>query len=317
MNAPDDQMPAGILIFDGDRMTFALAPDDVRPMTARRLAAGKVEPEALLVCAMAEPRRQRTGPQALGDRVLRDYPFYAFAEDCGPKALAAIDASRTPFDRMLVRAPSEAAPGTLAVADGEAATLLAAAFADLAGRGDSASERLHAKWAFGDIKRVLAARLGRLARESARANRPLRLVHYRRGDGGWSLAVDPSIDYVGVDGPGSAGGAVAPDALSRETFGEAGLFLLTDLPADADLAAELAPLGAVSARRSVVIAALPHTRTGNAEHRVVAEPRINRLSAALQAGFGGTCDLRRIETLAHKPFDALPGTTIVEFEVTR
>ena len=326
MNQPDDTPPSGVLVIDGNRIALARAPGETRPVAGKRVLAGEIVPEALLVASMAEPRRQRTGPQSIVGQALRDVPFYAFADACAPKAREAIEAHRTPVDRMLSTTPAEAGAYTLPVANGEQATLLAAVFADLAARSDSARERQAQKWAFGDVKRALAPRLSQFARESARANRPLRLVHTRCGDRDWSVAVDPYIDYLGVDdraqmraaaSRASARPVRAPEDLSRDTDGEAGLFLLTDLAGEADLKAALAPLGAMAARASVVVAVLPHGRSGNADHAIIGEPRINRLANALQVAFGGTCEMRRLETIAHKPSDALPGTTLVEFEVTR
>ncbi len=323
----DDPRPSGILVIDGDRMSFARTPHELEPVAQESLAAGAVVPEILVIGAMAEPRRQRVGPQAIAVQALRDYPFYAFADACGPDALAAIATARTPLDRMMRRAPDRGEPDTLAVADGEVATLLAAVFADLAARDEDGAARLHAKWAFGDNKRALSARLSRLATRSARANRPLRLLNYRCGDAAWSLAVDPSIDYVGVDDrdawreaaaarwPGRA--IHAPQELSRATVGEVGVFLLTDIFEGLDLEAALRPLAPLAARDAVVIGLLPHGPAGGGSHGIIDEPRVNRLSVALGRAFGGTCELRRLETIAHKPFDALPGTTLVEFEVER
>lgn len=323
----DDTRPSGILVIDGDAMMFARAPHELERVAPESLVAGAVVPEVLLVGAMAEPRRQRIGPQAIVVQALRNYPFYAFADACGPQALAAIATARTPLDRMMSRTGDASAPDPLTVADGEVGTLLAAVFADLATRREDAAARRNAKWAFGDNKRALSARLSRLATHSARANRPLRLLNYRCGDASWSLAVDPAIDYLGVDDreewreaaaarwPGRA--IHAPHELSRAAIGEVGVFLLTDIFAGVDLEAALPPLAPLAARNSVVIGLLPHGPAGDSGHGVIDEPRVNRLSVALGRAFGGTCELRHLEIIAHKPFDALPGTTLVEFEVER
>jgi len=334
---PDDLAPQGVLVIDGEALRYARDAGDVREIDPRDLTRGIVAPEAVLVRTMRAPRRQRVGGAAVVARALEDLPFYTLPARLDETAKALCESLATPLDRWVaIGAP--ATPGTIGAADDSVEALLAAVFADLPTNrppsgtpvsGTEATARLHAKWYFGDVKRVLATVLGPLARRHARANRPLRLAHIRCGDGALSFAVDPAIAYIGIDDrPDYRNAAaarlpdadiLAPDDLSRGTVGELGAYLFTDVIdlANAEAAIEtLRPVAALSAREALVVGLLPHD-PGAVGHGVIDEPRVNRLGVALARSFGGTCELHRLATIAHKPLDALPGTVLVAFEVNR
>lgn len=337
MTEPDDQKPSGVLVIDGDALLLAHTADDVREVDHQDLASGAVVPEAALVRTMTAPRLQRTGAQAVAMRALEDLPFYAVAARCEEAALDAAERLKTPLDRI-IHVGADGGRGTISVADDDTGTLLAAVFADLPANlppadarvtGSDATARLRAKWYFGDVRRELAALIGPLARRNARANRPLRLAHYRCGEGTWAFAIDPAIHYVGIDDRPACREAaatrlpdatiLAPDALAGGSLDEVGVFLLTDVLDTADPAAAieaLRPLATLRAREAMVIGLAPHGASG-ATHGVIDEPRVSALGLALSRTFGGTCELRRLATVAYKPFDALPGTTLVAFEVSR
>ncbi|GAB5377174.1 MAG: hypothetical protein AcusKO_36360 [Acuticoccus sp.] len=320
-----DPEPRGVLVIDGDKLSLAHDAETGETATPADVVGGRIVPAALLVRTLEVPRRQRTGAQQIAPLALADIPFYAFCEGIDEDALPTLAAAASPFDRLLVRAACEALPRLprLAVSGDDVPALLATVFDDLAGAGPDGAARHAAKWAFGDIKRELTARLSRLAQGAARNNRPLRLAHMRCGDAAMALAVDDAITYLGVDDRAGVRAtnpaALAPEALTRDATGEIGVFLLSDFGGpDAGVAdvAALRPLAALAARQAVVIAILPH-EAGDTQRGLTNEARVARLAALLGTAFGGTCRTRLLSSLAHKPSDTVPATVVAEFEVSR
>lgn len=319
---------------DGDRLMLATAPGTLADVTTDDVLAERVLPAALLVRTLDTPRRQRVGAQQIAAMALAELPFYALREGIDADALPLVEAAASPYDRLIVApgAPPPASPERLArvaANGGDTAALLEAVFADLASSAPAGSTRHAQKWAFGDIKRELGARLARRAHAAAAANRTLRLLHWRCGDAGLSLAVDPALTYIGVDDRADErtrarasheGLAIhAPDQLSPGEIGEVGIYLLTDAPTSGDAAAgagALARLAALAARRVVVITIAP-CPVGQDLHGLTNAAWVSNLASVLGTAFGGTCVTRLVTSLAHKPLDVLPSTVIAEFEVSR
>lgn len=320
-----DPEPRGVLVIDGDSLLLARDAETHETATVADVTGGRIVPAALLVRTLKAPRRQRTGAQQIAPLALADIPFYAFCEGIDEDAFVTLAEAASPFDRLMVRTACDALPRLprLAVSDEAVPALLAAVFDDLAAAEPDGAARHAAKWAFGDIKRELSARLSRLAAGARRSNRPLRLAHMRCGTGAMALAVDDTITYLGVDDRAAVRAnnpaALAPEALTREATGEIGVFLLSDFgdaeAAEADIAA-LRPVAALAARQAVVIAILPH-EAGDTQRGLTNEARVGRIAALLGTAFGGTCQTRLLSSLAHKPSDTVPATVVAEFEVSR
>lgn len=338
-SSKDPAGPRGVLVIDGERLSIAYAPDDVRPVDLAAEPDVVGGADAVVLRHIRKPRRQRVGVEAFALGALHDLPFYALAETLEASAQSSIAALLTPEDRWLRLAGSNAPrrAGEIEVADDAVPTLLAAAFGDLSARPARpedaeapASARQRAKWHFAEIREEVGARLNRLSRARFGADRRMTVANYRCGDGAWSLAVEGAgAHYVGVETTAAlsanaksrfpGGTFLGLDELAGSGVTGVEILLLTDLDLQSEgvARAALEQLAGICARRTVVLALLPFRGLAPAGSGIIQDLSLTGLSAAIGAAFDAPSELRRVATIAHKPLDARPGTTFVEFEVMR
>lgn len=335
----DPAGPRGVLVIDGERLSIAYGPEDVRPVDLAAEPDVVGDADAVVLRHIRRPRRQRVGVEAFALGALHDLPFYALAETLEASARKSIAALLTPEDRWLRLAGSDAPhrAGEIEVADDAVPTLLAAAFRDLAARPARpedaeapASARQRAKWHFAEIREALGARLKRLSRARFGADRRMTVANYRCGEGAWSIAVEGAgAHYVGVETTAALcanarsrfpeGKFVGLDELAGSGISGVEILLLSDLDLSSEgvARAALERLAGIAARRTIVLALLPFRGLSPAGSGTIQDLSLTGLSTAIDGAFGAPSELRRVATIAHKPLDARPGTIFAEFEVLR
>ncbi|MEM0908788.1 MAG: hypothetical protein AAGJ94_15590, partial [Pseudomonadota bacterium] len=243
-----------------------------------------------------------TGAQGFLQGALYDYPFYALMDGIDEASASLIETARTPADHRVVVAQDKGA-ADLAAHSHDLDDLLRLVFGTLP---DERGE----KWRLSAHKATLTECINRFQKRRPSAQQPYHVAHYRPHNEKWASMVGQNVTYVGVG-----------DLANTDTLPEIDLFLLTDDAFETGQdPAQFQPLFDRGARQFAVVALLSSRADdalGCLTAGVIGNPRLSALQTELPRLAGGTCELRHLATVAHKPFDALPRATLAAFEVTR